>query len=54
MKPRPEDHRHKLLICGDELAELKKHAYRMAYHHHQAQANFLAGIPDLQDMLPHA
>jgi len=30
MKPLPGDHRHKLLICGDELAELRKHAYRMA------------------------
>ena len=25
-----------------------------AYHHHQSDAIFLAGIPDLQDSLPHA
>ena len=30
MKPGPRDHRHKLLICGDELRELKRHTYAMA------------------------
>ena len=30
MKPLLGDHRHKLLISGDELDELKKHAYSMA------------------------
>ena len=30
MKPGPRDHRHKLLICGDELRELKRHVYAMA------------------------
>ncbi len=30
MKPSPRDHRHKLLICGDELRELKRHTYAMA------------------------
>jgi hypothetical protein len=30
MKPLPGDHRHKLLISGDELRELQKHTYRMA------------------------
>ena len=29
MKPLPGDHRHKLLISGDELRELKKHTYSM-------------------------
>ena len=30
MKPGSRDHRHKLLICGDELRELKRHTYAMA------------------------
>src|SRR3954449_11090942 len=30
MKPLPGDHRHKLLISGEELRELKKHTYSMA------------------------
>ena len=30
MKPGHRDHRHKLLICGDELRELKRHVYAMA------------------------
>jgi len=30
VKPGPGDHRHKLLICGDELRELKRHTYAMA------------------------
>jgi len=30
MKPGPRDHRHKLLICDDELRELKRHTYAMA------------------------
>ena len=30
MKPLPGDHRHKLLISGAELRELKKHTYSMA------------------------
>lgn len=30
MKPGPRDHRHKLLICGDELRELKRHTGAMA------------------------
>jgi hypothetical protein len=30
MKPCPRDHRHKLLICGDELRELKRHTGAMA------------------------
>ncbi len=30
MKPGPRDHRHKLLICGDELQELKRHTGAMA------------------------
>ncbi len=30
MKPGPRDHRHKLLICGNELRELKRHTYAMA------------------------
>src|ERR1022692_1296983 len=29
MKPLPGDYRHKLLISGDELEELKKHTYSM-------------------------
>jgi hypothetical protein len=29
MKPYPGDYRHKLLISGDELRELKKHTYSM-------------------------
>ena len=29
MKPLPGDYRHKLLISGDELRELKKHTYSM-------------------------
>ena len=29
MKPLPDDYRHKLLISGDELEELKKHTYSM-------------------------
>ena len=30
MKPGCNDHRHKLLICGDRLRELKKHTGDMA------------------------
>src|SRR5438874_10763282 len=30
MKPGSRDIRHKLLITGDELTELKRHAYSMA------------------------
>jgi hypothetical protein len=30
VKPGPRDHRHKLLICGDELRELKRHTGAMA------------------------
>ena len=30
MKPGPRDHRHKLLIDGKELLELKRHTYAMA------------------------
>ena len=30
MKPCSGDHRHKLLICGDELRELKRHTSAMA------------------------
>ena len=30
MKPGPRDDRHKLLICGDELRELKRHTSAMA------------------------
>jgi len=29
MKPRPGDHRHRLLISGDELRQLKKYTYNM-------------------------
>ncbi len=30
MKPGSQDQQHKLLICGDELRELKRHTYSMA------------------------
>ncbi len=30
MKPGSRDQQHKLLICGDELRELKRHTYSMA------------------------
>jgi hypothetical protein len=30
MKPLPGDHRHRLLITGDELRELKRHTWAMA------------------------
>ena len=30
MKPLPGDHRHRLLITGDELRELKRHTGAMA------------------------
>ena len=30
MKPGARDHRHKVLICGDELRELKRHTCAMA------------------------
>ena len=30
MKPGPRDHRHKLLIQGEELLELKRHPWSMA------------------------
>jgi hypothetical protein len=30
MKPLPGDHRHRLLITGDELAELQRHTGAMA------------------------
>jgi hypothetical protein len=29
MKPGPNDHRHKVLIQGEELLELKRHTYAM-------------------------
>ncbi len=38
------------LITGDEYSCL----CTSAYHHHQDQAIFLAGIPDLKTTLPHA
>ncbi|MEI9479970.1 MAG: hypothetical protein WCO26_25830 [Deltaproteobacteria bacterium] len=30
MKPGRNDHRHSLLVCGDELRELKRHTVAMA------------------------
>jgi len=30
MKPGRNDHRHSLLVCGDELRELKRHTAAMA------------------------
>jgi len=44
---------YELLKYGLDLNYWNEFVFR-AYHHHNAQAIFLTGIPDLRDTLPHA
>lgn len=44
---------HQLLKFGLSTNYWNEFVFQ-AYHHHQAQAIFLAGIPDLKATLPHA
>jgi hypothetical protein len=53
---RVEDERaglHRLLKDGPDPNYWNEYVLK-AYHHHQPDAIFLAGIPDLKDTLPHA
>jgi hypothetical protein len=53
---RAEDERaglHRLLKDGPDANYWNEYVPK-AYHHHQPDAIFLAGIPDLKDTLPHA
>ena len=47
------DRLHQLLKFGTGTNYWNEFVFQ-AYHHHQAQAIFLAGIPDLKATLPHA
>jgi hypothetical protein len=47
------DRLHRLLKYGLDRNYWNEFVFK-AYHHHQAQAIFLAGIPDLKATLPHA
>ena len=44
---------YRLLKYGPEPNYWNEFVFK-AYHHHQAEAIFLAGIPDLKATLPHA
>jgi hypothetical protein len=44
---------HRLLKVGPDPNYWNEFVFK-AYHHHQQDAIFLAGIPDLKDTLPHA
>ena len=44
---------HQLLKYGLNLKYWNEFVFR-AYHHHSAEAIFLAGLPDLKSTLPHA
>lgn len=44
---------HQLLKFGPEPNYWNEFVFK-AYHHHQSDAIFLAGIPDLKATLPHA
>jgi hypothetical protein len=44
---------HRLLKYGPELNYWNEFVFQ-GYHHHQSDAIFLAGIPDLKGTLPHA
>jgi hypothetical protein len=44
---------YRLLKCGPEPNYWNEFVFQ-AYHHHQPEAIFLAGIPDLKATLPHA
>ena len=44
---------HRLLKYGSALGYWNEYVFK-AYHHHQSDAIFLAGIPDLNATLPHA
>jgi hypothetical protein len=53
---RAEDQRaglQRLLKDGPDANYWNEYVLK-AYHHHQPDAIFLAGIPDLKDTLPHA
>ena len=47
------DSLHRLLKFGPELNYWNEFVLK-AYHNHQHDAIFLAGVPDLRDTLPHA
>ena len=56
LRIKAEDERdslHQLLKYGLDLNYWKEFVF-LAYHHHSAEAIFLAGIPDLPGTLPHA
>jgi len=44
---------HRLLKYGPSLNHWNEFVFK-AYHHHQSDAIFLAGIPDIETTLPHA
>jgi len=47
------DQLHRLLKFGLDTNYWNEFVFK-AYHHHHAEAIFLAGIPDLKATLPHA
>ena len=54
LKDVDEDHRlHDLLKYGLSVHHWNEFVFQ-AYHHHQYDAIFLAGLPDVKDSLPHA
>src|SRR5271157_2749478 len=44
---------HRLMKCGPRKNYWNEFVF-LAYHHHQANAIYLSGIPDLKSTLPHA
>ena len=49
----PDGGLHQLLKFGTSTNHWNEFVF-LAYHHHQADAIFLTGIPDLRATLPHA
>jgi hypothetical protein len=54
VKAKDEDKKlHRLMKYGLSLNHWNEFVFQ-AYHHHQHDAIFLAGIPDVKGSLPHA
>ena len=51
--PSEADALHQLLKFGPRRNYWNEFVF-LAYHHHQADAIYLSGIPDLKATLPHA